>query len=163
MKNLFVSDTLLDCENELCQLEDAMKLLGHTSPIGMFLTRYAIIKACGTIERALKTLVADHAENMQSQQVKNFLQNKIRDSSINPNENNICQLLKSFDPSWASNFNEKIKTMADKDRKKQSLKSLVEARNMFAHGGNPTTTIGQVKIYFCDCRDIMTLIDEVII
>lgn len=163
MKNLSVNSSLFDCESELGQLEDAMKLLGHTSPIGMFLTRYAIIKACGTIERALKTLVADYAENMQSQQVKNFLQSKVRESSMNPNENNICQLLKSFDPLWAVNFNEKVKVMTDKERKKQSLRSLVEARNVFAHCGNPTTTIGQVKIYFCDCRDIMALIDEVIV
>ena len=163
MKNLSVNSSLLDCENELSQLEEAMKLLGHTSPIGMFLTRYAIIKACGTIERALKTLVADHAESKQSQQVKNFLQNKVRESSMNPNENNIGQLLRSFDQAWATDFNEKLKLIADRERKKQSLKSLVEARNTFAHGGNPVTTIGQVKIYFCDCRDIMTLVDEVIV
>ncbi len=163
MKNLSVNSSLLDCENELSQLEEAMKLLGHTSLIGMFLTRYAIIKACGTIERALKTLVADHAESKQSQQVKNFLQSKVRESSMNPNENNIGQLLKSFYQAWATGFNEKLKLITDKERKKQSLKSLVEARNVFAHGGNPTTTIGQVKIYFCDCRDIMTLVDQVIV
>lgn len=155
--------SLSDCEAELTQLEDAMKLLGHTSPIGMFLTRYAIIKACGTIERAFKSLVADHAESLQSQQVKNFLQSKVRESSMNPNENNITQLLKSFDSKWSTDFCDKLKVMADKEKKKQSLKSLVEARNAFAHGGNPITTIGQVKIYFCDSREIMDLIDEAIV
>ena len=163
MKNLTVNTALDDCEDELVQLEDAMKLLGHTSPIGMFLTRYAIIKACGTIERAFKSLVADHAENMQSQQVKNFLQNKVRESSMNPKENNITQLLKSFDPQWSTDFCNKLKILPDKDRKKQSLHSLVEARNAFAHGGNPTTTIGQVKVYFCDSREIMGIVDEIII
>lgn len=163
MKNLTVNASLNDCEDELVQLEDAMKLLGHTSPIGMFLTRYAIIKACGTIERAFKSLVADHAESKQSQQVKNFLQNKVRESSMNPNENNITQLLKSFDPQWSTDFCNKLKILPDKDRKKQSLRSLVEARNAFAHGGNPTTTIGQVKAYFCDSREIMGIVDEIII
>ena len=163
MKNLTVDAALKDCEDELIQLEEAMKLLGHTSPIGMFLTRYAIIKACGTIERAFKSLVADHAENKQSQQVKNFLQSKVRESSMNPNENNITQLLKSFDPQWSTDFCEKLKSIPDKERKKQSLRSLVEARNTFAHGGNPTTTIGQVKGYFCDSREIMAVVDEVIL
>lgn len=163
MKNLIVDAWLKDCEDELVQLENTMKLLGHTSPIGMFLTRYAIIKACGTIERAFKSLVADHSENKQSQQVKNFLRSKVRESSMNPNENNITQLLKNFDPQWSIDFCSKLKIMTDKERKKQSLRSLVEARNAFAHGGNPTTTIGQVKVYFCDSRDIMAIVDEVII
>lgn len=163
MKNLSVQSSLSDCESELVQLEDAMRLLGHTSPIGMYLTRYAIIKGCGTIELAFKSLVADHAESMQSQQVKNFLQSKVRESSMNPNENNILQLLKSFDPKWATDFASELNNLSDKARKKQSLKSLVEARNLFAHGGNPTASIGQVKAYFCDSRDIMMVVDKVII
>jgi hypothetical protein len=160
MKNTVVDQFLNDCEEELNQLEASMTLLGHTSPLGMFLTRYAIIKACGTIERAFKSLVADFAEDKQSQQVKNYLRSRIRESSMNPNENNITQLLKSFDESWAVEFSAKLKILPEQNRKKQSLKSLVEARNSFAHGGNPTTTITQVKVYFCDCRDIMNVIDE---
>ena len=163
MKNTVVDQFLDDCEEELNQLEASMTLLGHTSPLGMFLTRYAIIKACGTIERAFKSLVADFTEDKQSQQIKNYLRSRVRESSMNPNEHNISQLLRSFDENWANEFAKKLKTLPEQSRKKQSLKSLVEARNSFAHGGNPTTTITQVKIYFCDSREIMNAIDESIV
>ena len=70
MNNKSVEQSLVDCNDELVRLEDAMSLFGATSPIGIYLSRYAIIKACGAIEQAFKSLVADSAESKQSQTFK---------------------------------------------------------------------------------------------
>jgi len=162
MINKLVEQSLVDCHDELDRLEDAMKLFGATSPIGIYLSRYAIIKACGTIEQALKSLVADSAENKQTQQIKNFLRKKIRESSMNPNEENIRKLLGSFDDAWLTQFSSQIKALPDKSKVMDSLKSLVSARNDFAHGGNPSASIANVRVYFFDSRRIMEIIDGVV-
>lgn len=162
MNNKSVEQTLVDCHDELERLEDAMSLFGATSPIGIYLSRYAIIKACGTIEQALKSLVADNAENKQTQQIKNFLRKKVRESSMNPNDDNIRKLLGSFDDTWLAQFNSQIKALPDKAKVMDSLKSLVSARNDFAHGGNPSASIVNVGVYFSDSKKIMEIIDGII-
>ena len=43
-----------------------------------------------------------------------------------------------------------------------SLQSLVDARNDFAHGGNPNATISDVLTYFTHARRIMEIMDDVI-
>jgi len=162
MNNTAVEGALVDCHDELERLEDAMTLFGATSPIGIYLSRYAIIKACGTIEQTFKSLVADNAENKQTQQIKNFLRKKVRESSMNPNENNIRNLLKSFDEIWASQFGDEVKALPDKAKVMSSLNSLVSARNDFAHGGNPSASIANVRVYFEDSRKLMVIIDNII-
>lgn len=162
MNNKSVEQALIDCHDELERLETAMSLFGATSPIGIYLSRYAIIKACGTIEQALKTLVADSAENKQTQQIKNFLRKKVRESSMNPNEENIRRLLESFDDAWLTQYSSQVKSLPDKAKVMDSLKSLVNARNDFAHGGNPSASIVNVRVYFSDSRRIMEIIDGIV-
>lgn len=162
MNNKSVEVVLDGCHDELTRLEEAMSLFGTTSPIGIYLSRYAIIKACGTIEQAFKSLVADNAEGRQTQQIKNFLRNKVRESSMNPNHSNIQRLLGSFDDAWVAEYNSQVQALSDRAKIMDSLKSLVNARNDFAHGGNPSASIVNVREYFADARKLMEIIDGVI-
>ena len=162
MNNKSVELALDGCHNELERLEEAMTLFGATSPIGIYLSRYAIIKACGTIEQAFKSLVADNAEAKQTQQIKNFLRNKVRESSMNPNNDNIQKLLGNFDDTWVALYKAQVQTLSDRAKVMDSLKSLVNARNDFAHGGNPSASIVNVRDYFADARKLMVIIDGVI-
>lgn len=162
MNNNSVEMTLDGCHDELKRLEEAMSLFGATSPIGIYLSRYAIIKACGTIEQAFKSLVADNAEVKQTQQIKNFLRNKVRESSMNPNNDNILKLLGSFDDIWVAQYKAQVQALPDRAKVMDSLKSLVNARNDFAHGGNPSASIVNVHEYFADARRLMEIIDGVI-
>ena len=63
-----------------------------------FLQRYAIIKACGTIEYVVKTMIADHVDAGASSELQNYISVKVRESSTNPTTGNISSLLGSFPP-----------------------------------------------------------------
>ena len=71
----------------------------------MFLQRYAIIKACGTIEFVTKNMIADYVDAGAIAEVQNYISVKVRDSSTNPSTGNISNLLGEFSSKvWKVNF-----------------------------------------------------------
>lgn len=159
MKNSDAQLAISECMSELKKIGSTIKGVGATNDLVPFLTRYSVIKSCGTIELCFKTLLSDFHGN-QSQQIKNYIDSEIRNSSMNPNINNINRTLNKFDSSWNKDFNAKLGRLPSKV--KSSLKSLNSARNTFAHGGNPTCTFDDVKGYFTDSVRIIRIIDSVL-
>ena len=99
----------------------------------------------------------------QKKQLKTFVAAKVRESPANPSYSKICQILAEFDITWKDNFKNMMSTLPNKSALLTSLQSLVDARNDFAHGGNPTITISNVISYFQDSRTIIEIVDRIII
>jgi hypothetical protein len=163
MNNVEAQRLLDDCSNELSQVKTLIDGLGVTSNIAPYLTKYSIIRACGAIEQAFKSIICDFCSIRSKKQVKRFLEQRVRDSSINPSYSNICKLLKDFDDSWLTQFKTSINSSPDKDARMTSLQSLVDARNDFAHGGNPSSSIGDVIIYYQHSRAVIETMDSHVI
>jgi len=125
------------------------------------LTNYAIIKCCGTIENAFKTVITDF-HNTLHQQAKNYIEETFYKSSINPSKDNIHKSLEKFDPAWNTAFKAKLNLEKDRARIESSLKSLNDARNEFAHGGRPTVSFQSIFLYFNDAKRIIEILDEVV-
>jgi len=162
MNNDSVKSLLDDCENELAALEALAIGLGMGSNIVPYLSKYGLIKACGTIEQAFKSIVADKCSYRAKLQLKNYLTEKVRNSSSNPSFSNMCDLLKAFDNGWKASFKDALKNHTNAGALKTSLQSLVDARNEFAHGGNPQVSIGNVRKYFDDARMVIEELDRVV-
>lgn len=162
MNNNEVLLLLDECQDDLDKVGTIIDSLGQTSSVVPYLSKYAIIKACGTIEVAYKTIIADNCSKRTKKQVKTFIDNKVRDSSHNPSYTNICNLLDEFDSDWKDNFKQQVQIHTDRDEILTSLSSLVAARNEFAHGGNPTITISDVIRYYRFCRIVIEIIDNVV-
>jgi len=163
MNNHEVEKLLDDCWVDLNQAQTIIVGIGSYSNVVPYLTKYAIIKACGTIETSFKMLVADYCEKRSKKQVKKFLESRVRENPCNPNLDNICKILKDFDDNWNNNFKQRLNLNVDSVQLKTSLKSIVDARNEFAHGGNPASSFSNVIQYYTDCRKIIEILDSVII
>src|SRR5665647_935780 len=142
-----IAARLRECDGQLNDIETRINA-DTFNDINIYLTNYAIIKACGTIEVTFKSIIADYFNKSKIQQVHTFLDNKVRSDSMNPNYTNIIKLLKAFDDNWASDFKSRINAHQDKEQLLDSLKSLNNSRNRFAHGNSPTLSIQQVKQYY---------------
>lgn len=162
MNNDSVEALLDECGSELTALEAFVTGLGMASNIVPYLSKYGLVKACGTIEQAFKAVVADKCSFRAKAQLKNYLTEKVRNSSSNPSFDNICKLLKSFDPAWKTSFKSAINAHASAASLRTSLQSLVDARNEFTHGGNPRVSIGDVRRYFDDARIVIEELDQIV-
>jgi len=145
-----------DCADELIRIKTRIDKDKFDDMV-KFLQRYAIIKACGTIETVAKNMIADQVDSDTNVEVQNYITVKVRDSSTNPKTGNISSLLGEFSQSWKTAFDGKINTHT---AEKGSLNSLVQLRNDFAHGQSPNTTINTIIRYFEDARIIIELLSE---
>ncbi|MBC7948326.1 MAG: hypothetical protein H7Y42_10635 [Chitinophagaceae bacterium] len=160
--NPLVAERVSTCIDELDKIDRVLGEIGVTSHPAPFLTRYSIVRSCGTIEYGFKSIVSDIHEASQSPQLKNFIDAKFRNSSMNPSYENICKSLKAFDDAWSEKFKKKVNELPDAARIKSSLKSLNEARNQFAHGGSPVMSFTSVISYFEDALRILEVIESVV-
>jgi RiboL-PSP-HEPN len=162
MNNTDVKRILDDCDVDLKAVKSIIDSLGYTSNIVPYLNRYAIIKACGTVEVAFKSIITDHCSKRAKKQVKSYLSRRIRNSSSNPSSDKICELLGDFDKDWKKDFKDKLKSHSKYSSLTTSMQSLVDARNDFAHGGSPSVTIADVISYFSDFREVLVILDSII-
>ncbi len=162
MNNIDVELILNDCDTELSHIQTLIVGLGPTSLVTPFLNKYAVIKACGTIEIAFKTVIADYCSKRSKPQVKNYLNKKVRENSSNPSYSRIMQILQEFDNAWANNFRVNVGALPNSANVLTSIQSLVNARNDFAHGGNPTLSFADVYKYYNDSRIIIETLDQVV-
>lgn len=160
MNNLIVENLILDCEEELSRISMIIEVLGHTNRAVPFLTKYALIKTCGTLEQSFKTIISDFSTGNQSYQVRNYIEVTFKDSSMNPSLDNIYKSLKKFDENWKTTFKSLLDNHNDDLRIKQSINSLNNARNEFAHGGSPQITFNDVERYFADAKIVIEFIDS---
>ena len=122
-----------------------------------FLVRYAVIKACGSIERAFKLMLYTKLANNCSEETKIFLQKQILDSPVNPSTGKIQKFFEKINSNWNRIFFESVK-----ETDKGNLNSLVNLRNDFAHGAAINSPISSVFEYYNSGKVILGFIDEIL-
>lgn len=147
-----------DCKTELQTIKARIDKDQFDSMV-KFLQRYAIVKACGTIETVVKSLISDYVEQGAKVETQHYIENKVRDSSTNPKTSLISSVLGDFSPDWKNQFEIEMKAH---NQEKQSLNSLVQLRNDFAHGKSPNTSINTIINYYADARTIVSIVDQII-
>lgn len=163
MNNNDVQQDLDRCRTELDHVRTLVGGLGVTSNIVPYLTKYAVVRACGAIEMAFKSVIADYCEHRSKKQVKRFLARRVREGSANPSFDMICRLLHDFDEDWKTAFKTQVDAEVNKTHLLTSLQSLVDARNDFAHGGDPSSSLADVITYFEHARRIIEIMDRVVV
>lgn len=162
MNNQTIEREINDCISEFSQLDVLVTQVGAMSPMSKYLTLYSLIKACGVIEYSYKNLIADY-HNTASPQVQKYVDLNVRSNSKNPSLDNIRKLLKSFDDNWNTSFGQQLDAHPDSQRIKQSLSSLNDNRNSFAHGHGCTASFSDIKQYFLDAVEIIKIIDTIVV
>lgn len=162
MNNIAVKSNLDDCVNELENINNIISSMGSTARFVPYLNKYSTIKACGTIERAYKDIISDVCIIGVTPQVQNYIEKNFRESSSNPNLDNIYKSLKVFDTSWCEQFKNDLNAHASHAKLKTSLSSLVTLRNTLAHGGNSAASVDDIIDYFSDAYEIIKILDSVV-
>jgi hypothetical protein len=162
MNNAEVERELDNSFADLQRAKEIIDSLGGGSNVVPYLNSYAIIKACGTMEMAFKTIIADCCSRRTKKQIKSFLTKKIRESSMNPSYEKILRTLSDFDVEWKNQFKANINAHPEREKIFTSITSLVDARNLFAHGGNPGLSINDTIQYYSHFRQAIELLDTIV-
>ena len=125
MHNEEVNLSIEDCRQEMTRLKALIEVVGAMSPVSNFLTKYAAVRCCGTLEQGYKSIIADYYEQF-SDQLVSFISTHVRESSKNPSLANICKILNAFDEDKCKLFKEKLQQLESGSMVKQSLDSINE-------------------------------------
>lgn len=155
----YLKKQLKDCQEELNTINRIMPRNPLDSSV-YFFTMYALVKACGTIEYVFKAIISDFFNKSKIKQIKYYIAKSIRESSNNPSYSKICEILEKFDKTWNNDFKSNINILPDKDKLITSLNSLVNNRNEFAHGNNPTVSFSSICSYYQDAIKIINILDK---
>ena len=151
-----------DCNAELSRITGIINGVGSTNPLSGYLTKYSLIRICGTLEVCYKTIIADYYENI-APQLGQFISYHLRDASLNPIYENICKALSRFDDSKNELFKKEVANLANKDSLIDAFKVLNRERNNVAHGTNSTLSFNDMKSRFSEAIKIIEVLDSVMV
>lgn len=159
-----------DCKQELVDIEARINNLPIMDKGRQYLTNYALIKTCGTIEYTYKSIVADYFSQYSSVQIDRYLEKTLINSSRSAKYDMIRSLLDQFDSTWYAQFHaqaqshfDQVTGVGDFGKLKSSLDSLVSNRHQFAHGRITSATFLDIKGYFQDAIEVLLILDSVVV
>lgn len=159
IKNEIAKNAIDDCRRELNKIWHLIEAVGSTNQISGYLTRYALVRICGTLEISYKTIIADYYVQ-QSPLLDRFITKHVRDASRNPNYNNICNTLKEFDEEKCKQFKQKVSVLPSAEDLKSSLDTINSARNSIAHGASSSLSFNDLKTHFDKVLKIIEILDS---
>lgn len=128
----------------------------------LYLTNYALIKACGTIEFVYRSIVADFFDQSSLSQIHTYIDKTIRSGSMSATYDNMSKLLGKFDDNWKKSFVNLVKQRTDKQKIIDSSNSLVNNRHLFAHGKAPTASFNDIFQYYQDTLELIKMLNKVV-
>ncbi len=151
------SRKISDCETEIQQIKNWINHNPLDSNV-RFLTAYAVMKACGTIEIVLKSEIYEYLATRTKNETKTYLNNAIVEASFNPSTGKIQSLIEQFSSVMAQQFKNSI----NGSNEKVDLNALVHLRNDIAHGRTISISITTVERYFLSGKKILEYVDSML-
>lgn len=157
-----LQDLIDECTIELNDIEGRLDNLPALDKERLYLTQYALIKSCGTVEFVYRSIVADYFDQSSLVQIHTYIDNTVRSGSMSATYDNMNKLLKKFDSNWANTFKNSVQSHPNAQRLISSSNSLVNNRHLFAHGKPPTATFLDIKNYYFDVLQLVNILDSIV-
>ena len=157
-----LNNLLTECTQQLNEIAEKMSTLDAFDKTRNYLTQYALIKTCGTVEYVYRSIVADLFDQSSLTQIQTYLNNTVRSGSMSGTYDNMSGLLSKFDVTWQSDFRNAIHARSDSQKIIASAKSLVNNRHSFAHGKPTTVSFNDIVDYYNDALILINVLDSVV-
>lgn len=150
-----------NCRADLDKIWHLMEALGTMTPVSGYLTKFAIIRICGTLEVCYKSIIADYYEAF-SPELQRYIGIHVRSASLNAQYESICKVLKEFSEEKHNKFKDIISSIINKEQIITAMAELNNARNKVAHGNSTAMSFNDMKQKFEDTIVILEKLDEVL-
>lgn len=157
-----LQNLIQECTAELYDISWRISKLTPLDKARLYLTNYALIKACGTVELVYRSIVADYFDQSSLSQIHTYIDKTVRSGSMSATYDNMSKLLGKFDDNWKESFGNLVKQRTDKQKIIDSSNSLVNNRHLFAHGKAPTASFNDILQYYQDTLELIKMLDTVV-
>lgn len=162
MNNLNFHNEVDACKKDSQRIQHLISGIGSISPVAGYLTKFALIRVCGTLEICYKTLIADFYEAV-SPELQRYITIHVREASLNAKYENIKKVLKEFSEEKSNDYKRFINARADKEQILAAMSALNSARNEVAHGGNMSLSIADICNHFEKAVCVLEELDKLFI
>ena len=160
-KNINARSIDKQCRVALHDLHVRLKGVSPTNTLHNHFVRYAVIVCSGALEKAFKCIIADYVTNGANAQLCEYIDRNVRQSSKNPRLDEIKKLLGEFDSDWLSAYKAIVSQVSQ--RSKDALKSIVDNRNIVAHGGAIGASFYDIARYYYSARIVVGKLEDVLV
>lgn len=151
-----------ESKEDLQRIRNLISAIGSMSPVAGYLTKFALIRVCGTLEICYKTLIADFYESV-SPEMQRYITIHVREASLNAKYENIKKVLKEFSEEKSNDYKNIINARVDKEQILAAMSTLNTARNEVAHGGNMALSIADICNHFEKAVCVLEELDNLFI
>ena len=109
-----------------------------------------------------RSIVADHFSQLSNSRIDTYLDTTVRQGSNSAKYENMKKLLNKFDRQWGDSFHTTVQGLDNGSRLIDASNSLVTNRHNFAHGKAPTATFLEIKQYYLDVVQLITVFDSIV-
>ncbi len=123
------------------------------------IAKYLTVLCSGILEDIIKNFVIELARRANiKNEVNDFVFKQIQSSFRNPDYDNLKSFLKKFNKDWVKRLSDGIE-----EKNKDALTSIVNNKNLIAHGESSTITLSMVKQHYEDSKIIIEQLDSIIL
>lgn len=142
-------DTLFhDFENQ--ELDDYTK--SH-------IAKYLTVLCSGVFEDIIKNFILELSQkDTLRKEIKEFIFKKVQWSLNNPKYSKLTSFLDEFNKEWTKKLNQRIE-----GKNKDALTSIVNNKNLIAHGNSSTITFPLIKQHYENSKIIIEQLDSIIL
>lgn len=121
--------------------------------------KYLTVLISGMYEDIIKNIVKEYIQKeVSAPQIKSFMNNRIDKTFRNPDYQNLKGFFNMFDRYWMKELYEKLE-----ERDIAALDSIVNHKNLIAHGDNSNITLEDIKDYYKNSKRVIIEIDSLIL
>lgn len=123
------------------------------------ISKFITVLTSGIYEDVIKNILVEYTDKEKvSREIRDYIYDQLKKSFRNPDFGNLTGLISKFSKKWENQI--KIKVT---EEQKESLNSIVNNKNLIAHGDNCTITFSNIKEYYYKSKEIIILLDSLLL
>ena len=153
MKCVNANSLFLGIANTIMDI-DVIVANGATALNQSFIARYLTVYITGVYEQSIEEILGEYASTTGQLEVENFVSNQLDKNFRNPDMSNVINIVKQFSTTWS----EDLKLLPQKN--KDAINSIVNNKNLIAHGQPSLITIADIKVFHADATVVIERVDS---
>ncbi len=118
--------------------------------------RYLCVLAAGFLENAISEVYIEFVKKASSPQVSNFARRTLENIQ-NPKSYKFIETARAFSPKWGDELE---KFFNQNESRKDAIDSIINNRNLIAHGKHSAISVARVKEYLDKSVEVIEFIEK---